>query len=186
MHILPTALPGCFQLVPNILRDTRGSFVKVFHEEVFRQHGLATAYAEEYYSVSRRGVLRGLHFQTPPMAHVKLVYCAQGAVLDAAVDLRAGSPTYGRHLLCELSADNGHMLYLAPGVAHGFYTLSEQALMVYKVTSTYSQPHDGGILWNSAGIAWPDAEPLLSVRDQHFTPLADFASPFTFEELRHD
>lgn len=178
MNIIPTAIGGCFQLVPNIVRDERGSFVKVFHEDVFRAHGLATDYAEEYYSVSRRGVLRGLHFQVPPMEHSKLVYCPQGAVLDAALDLRAGSPTYGRHVTLELSAANGHMLYLPKGVAHGFYTLSEQALMVYKVTSTYSQAHDGGVLWNSAGIAWPDQDPVLSARDRQFAPLAGFVSPF--------
>ncbi|MBB3117522.1 dTDP-4-dehydrorhamnose 3,5-epimerase [Pseudoduganella violacea] len=180
MIILPTKLEGCFQIIPNILRDERGHFVKTFHEELFREHGLETVFREEYYSASQRGVLRGLHFQTPPQDHTKLVYCVQGAVLDAAVDLRVGSPTYGQHLTMELSGENGHMLYLAPGVAHGFYTLSAQALMMYKVSTVYAPAHDSGILWNSAGIAWPGDNPVLSQRDQGFAALADFASPFVY------
>jgi dTDP-4-dehydrorhamnose 3,5-epimerase len=184
MQIIPTAIAGCYQIIPTILRDERGSFVKVFHEDIFHQHGLAVEYAEEYYSVSHGNVLRGLHFQTPPKEHAKLVYCVQGAVLDAALDLRRGSPSYGRHLTLELSAANGHMLYLPVGLAHGFYTLSEQATMVYKVGSTYSPQHDAGVLWNSAGIAWPTDQPLLSPRDRQFAALADFDSPFHFGEER--
>jgi dTDP-4-dehydrorhamnose 3,5-epimerase len=181
MNVLPTAFPGCFQLVPDIRRDERGSFVKVFHEDIFRQHGLRTDFAEEYYSVSRQRVLRGLHFQTPPREHAKLVYCVQGSVLDVAVDLRVGSPTYGQHIEYTLSDDNAHMLYLPAGVAHGFYTLSPQALMMYKVTSTYAPENDSGILWSSIGIDWPDADPILSERDRRFAALADFASPFSFQ-----
>ncbi|GGY28925.1 dTDP-4-dehydrorhamnose 3,5-epimerase [Pseudoduganella albidiflava] len=178
MDILPTSIPGCFELRPIVRRDERGSFTKVFHEDVFRDAGLRTDFAEEYYSISQQGVLRGLHFQVPPHDHAKLVYCPQGRVLDAALDLRRGSPTYGRHLALELSGEAGNMLYLPAGLAHGFYTLSEQALMVYKVTSTYAPAHDGGVLWNSAGIDWPDSAPLLSPRDRTFPTLADFDSPF--------
>ena len=181
MKFLSTALPGCYLLQPNILRDERGRFVKVFHQQTFREQGLATDFAEEYYSLSQRRVLRGLHFQTPPHDHAKLLYCVQGKVLDAAVDLRVGSPTYGQHIMIELDAEHGQALYLAPGVAHGFYKLSEQALMVYKVTSTYAPAHDTGILWNSAGIVWPDAAPILSARDRGFAPLAAFKSPFAWE-----
>lgn len=180
MKIVATALPGCFQIITDIRRDDRGSFVKVFHEDIFRQHGLATDYAEEYYSTSQRGVIRGLHFQTPPHDHAKLVYCAQGAVLDAALDLRRGSPTYGQHITLELSADNGHMLYLPAGLAHGFCSLSEQSLMTYKVTTTYAPNNDGGVLWNSAGIVWPVQEPVMSPRDRTFPTLAEFESPFVY------
>lgn len=181
MRILPTALAGCFLIAPEFRRDDRGYFVKTFHEEVFREHGLATEFREEYYSASQRGVVRGLHFQTPPHQHAKLVYCVRGAVFDAAVDLRAGSPTEGRHLSVELSADNGSMLYLAPGVAHGFCALTNDALMMYKVTSVYAPAHDAGILWNSAGIDWPVEAPRLSARDQQFPALAQFASPFVYD-----
>lgn len=182
MNFQPTTLPGCFLLQPKVLRDERGCFVKVFHQDVFREQGLATDFNEEYYSVSRRGVLRGLHFQTPPRQHAKLLYCVQGRVLDAVVDLRVGSPTYGRHMMIELDAERGQVLYLAAGVAHGFYTLSEQALMVYKVTTTYSPEHDTGILWNSASIAWPDPTPILSARDCGFAPLDGYLSPFVYAE----
>lgn len=182
MRIEPTALAGCFLIVPDIRHDERGYFVKTFHEEVFRTHGLATDFREDYFSLSRQGVLRGLHFQTPPHAHAKLVYCVRGTVFDAAVDLRAGSPTEGRHLTAELGAGNGHMLYLAPGVAHGFCALSDEALMMYKVTSVYAPAADAGILWNSAGIAWPVAEPQLSARDRAFPALAAFDSPFRYAE----
>lgn len=182
MQITPTVLPGCYLLQPDILRDERGSFVKVFHQDLFREHGLADDFAEEYYSVSRKGVLRGLHFQTPPRDHAKLLYCVQGRVLDAVVDLRRGSPSYGEHMMNELSAEQGQALYLAPGVAHGFYTLSEQALMIYKVTTVYAPKHDTGILWNSADIAWPDLAPVLSKRDLQFAPLATFDSPFVYQE----
>lgn len=180
MKLLLTAIAGCYQLVPNVFRDERGAFVKVFHEEVFREHGLRTDFAEEYYSVSRERVLRGLHFQTPPHEHAKLVYCPQGSVLDVAVDLRVGSPSYGQHIGVELSEANANMLYLPAGLAHGFYTTSTQATMVYKVTSVYAPAHDGGILWSSAGIDWPDADPILSERDRQFPALADFASPFRY------
>lgn len=184
MRIEPTAIPGCFQLVPDIRADERGSFVKTFREDLFREHGMATSFAEEYYSLSKRNVVRGLHFQLPPHDHAKLVYCVQGAVLDAALDLRRGSPTYGQHVTFELSAENGHMLYLPAGLAHGFCTLGEQAVMMYKVTSAYAPQHDSGIRWDSAGIAWPDdvqRAPLLSARDQGFATLAEFDSPFVYE-----
>lgn len=181
MDILATSLPGCFQVQPVVRADERGSFTKVFHEEIFRNAGLRTDFAEEYYSVSRRRVLRGLHFQLPPHDHAKLVYCTQGKVLDVALDLRRGSPTYGQHLTLELSQEQGNMLYLPAGFAHGFYTLSEQATMVYKVTSVYAPQHDGGVLWHSAGIAWPDMDPVLSQRDREFPALAAFDSPFRYE-----
>lgn len=185
MRILPTAIPGCFHVQPELRADERGSFVKTFREDLFRAHGMATSFAEEYYSLSKPGVVRGLHFQLPPHEHAKLVYCVQGAVLDAALDLRRGSPTYGRHLAFELSAANGHMLYLPAGLAHGFCTLGEPAVMMYKVTSAYAPQHDSGIRWDSAGIAWPEEvrrAPLLSARDQGFATLAEFDSPFAYRE----
>ncbi len=180
---LPSALPGCVELQPRVLSDARGRFVKTFHAAAFQQLGLCDQFAESYYSVSQRGVIRGLHFQTPPMAHTKLVYCVAGAVLDVVVDLRVGSPTYGQHALFELSAEQGNSVYIPAGMAHGFYTRSEQATLVYQVSTVYAPQHDAGILWNSAGIAWPeDATPILSERDQQFPTLAAFVSPFRYVE----
>lgn len=177
--VRPSKLAGCVELQPRVMDDARGRFVKVFHEEAFAQAGLATAFAEEYYSVSRQGVIRGLHFQLPPMDHVKMVYCVAGEVLDAVLDLRLGSPTYGEVALFSLSAEKANSIYIPKGMAHGFCALSPEAVMVYKVGSVYAPAHDAGILWSSAGIDWPVAQPILSERDTSFPALADFVSPFT-------
>jgi dTDP-4-dehydrorhamnose 3,5-epimerase len=175
MQIRETTIPGCFEITPHLFMDERGSFVKTFHHDVFQQHGLETEWREEYYSVSRKGVLRGMHFQTPPSDHAKLVYCTAGRVLDAVLDLRIGSPTYHRHLLIELDAETARMLYLPKGVAHAFYTLSESATMMYKVSTVYAPTCDTGILWNSAGIPWPDSHPVVSKRDSTLPALSDIA-----------
>jgi dTDP-4-dehydrorhamnose 3,5-epimerase len=175
MQIRETTIPGCFEITPNLFTDERGTFVKTFHHDTFLQHGLETEWREEYYSVSRKGVLRGMHFQIPPHDHAKLVYCTAGSVLDAVLDLRIGSPAYHRHELFDLNADTAHMLYLPKGVAHGFYTLSYSATMMYKVSTVYAPACDTGILWNSAGIPWPDSHPVVSQRDSALPALSDFA-----------
>jgi dTDP-4-dehydrorhamnose 3,5-epimerase len=181
MRVEQTSIPGCYQLFPQVREDNRGCFVKIFHKEVFATHGLVTEFAEEYYSVSHKGVLRGMHFQTPPHDHFKLVYCLAGKVLDVIVDLRVGSPTFGKHPNFELDAGLGNMLYIAPGIAHGFYALTDNAIMQYKVTTVYAPEHDGGIRWDSAGIDWPNSAPIVSDRDRGFPALAEFKSPFRFE-----
>jgi dTDP-4-dehydrorhamnose 3,5-epimerase len=155
--------------------------VKVFHEQAFAAQGLKTDFAEEYYSVSHKNVIRGLHFQLPPMDHVKMVYCVAGEVMDAVVDLRTGSPTYGQCALFELNAAKANSIYIPKGMAHGFCARSDQAIMVYKVSTIYSPAHDAGVLWNSVGIPWPTTEAILSERDQSFPPLDKFASPFRYE-----
>lgn len=177
-QVRPTHLPGCVELLPPHQEDPRGGFVKVFHRDAFAALGLETDFPEEYYSLSRRGVIRGLHFQVPPAEHAKLVFCTQGRVQDVAVDLRAGSPTYGQHAVVELSAQAANLLYIPPGLAHGFCVLSDWATLVYKVSSQYSPDHDAGILWNSAGIDWAVDEPVLSARDQAHPGLGDFLTPF--------
>lgn len=178
----PTAIPGCFEIQPRVFEDARGRFVKPYQRDAFARHGLQTAFAEEFYSRSRKGVVRGLHFQTPPEDHVKLVYCVQGRVFDAVVDLRVGSPAYGKACTFELDAERGNCLYIPRGLAHGFCALTDDATMVYMVSTAHAPQHDSGILWNSAGIDWPVAEPLLSERDAGFVPLSRFASPFRHEE----
>lgn len=180
MKIIPTSIDGCYEILPRIMEDTRGRFVKTYHRDLFTANGLATNFVEQYYSVSRKGVLRGLHFQVPPHDHAKLVYCLTGRVLDAIVDLRVGSATFGKFELVELEAKKANMLYIAAGMAHGFYALEDNTIMQYHVTSVYAPQFDAGIRWDSAGIQWPDMVPILSERDAKFVPLADFASPFTF------
>ena len=176
-----TPLNGCFELQPKVFDDARGRFVKVFHTQAFTSHGLECNFSEEYYSVSNKDVIRGLHFQTSPMDHVKLVYCVQGAVFDVVVDLRVGSPTYGQSITLELSSSKANSIYIPKGMAHGFCSLSDQTILVYKVSTVYAPTQDAGILWNSVGVAWPTKQAILSVRDQTFAPLDQFVSPFRYE-----
>lgn len=177
----PSKLEGCFELQPRVFEDARGKFIKIFHEQAFSAQGLETNFAEEYYSVSYKNVIRGMHFQLPPMDHVKMVYCVEGEVMDAVVDLRVGSPTYGQYALFELSAAKTNSIYIPKGMAHAFCVRSEQAIMVYKVSTVYSPAHDAGVLWKSVGIPWPTHELILSARDQSFPPFDKFVSPFRYE-----
>jgi len=179
-QFLHTAIPGCYELRPRVISDLRGTFVKTFHRDLFSEHRLNVDWPEEYYSVSRQNVLRGLHFQLPPHDHEKLVYCTAGEVLDVVVDLRIGSPTYHQYALFYLSAETARMVYIPRGLAHGFLTLSESATMMYKVASVYAQQYDSGIFGNSAGIDWPVTSPVVSERDAKLPTLAEFASPFIF------
>jgi dTDP-4-dehydrorhamnose 3,5-epimerase len=179
MFILKSsAIQDCFELQPKVLDDARGRFVKVFHETGFAELGLETNFVEEYYSVSHKNVVRGMHFQRPPMDHIKMVYCLKGEALDVVVDLRVGSPTYGQHAVFELSAVKANIIYIPKGMAHGFCALSENTVMVYKVSTVYSPEHDAGVLWDSLGIAWPTNEPIMSARDRSFPTFTQFESPF--------
>lgn len=175
-----TPIAGCHEIRPRLADDARGRFVKVFHRPAFEDLGLHADFVEDYYSVSRRGVLRGLHFQAPPADHAKLVYCPEGAVFDVVLDLRRGSPSYGRAQGFHLGAAHGNLLHLEPGLAHGFYVLSERAVMVYKTTAVHAPAQDGGVLWSSVDVDWPlvGGEPVVSARDQSFPALRDFSSPF--------
>jgi dTDP-4-dehydrorhamnose 3,5-epimerase len=177
-ELKPTAIHGCFEIVSHIRSDLRGRFVKTFRADWFESQQLRTDFVEQYYSVSSHRVLRGLHFQKPPAHHAKLVYCTQGAALDAVVDLRPRSATFGEHILQELSADSANMLYLPEGVAHGFYVLTKSATLAYSVTSAYAPECDGGIRWDSAGIQWPDTEPIVSDRDEQLPPFAAVSDVF--------
>lgn len=178
MELIPTLLEGCYQIHPFFAEDERGAFVKTFHEERFAELGLPTDWREEYYSSSRKGVIRGMHFQTPPHDHEKLVYCMQGRVLDVVVDLRRASPTYGYHVAVELDSTHGHGLMIPKGMAHGFLALTENVLMAYKVTTVYAPSHDTGIRWDSFGLNWGIDQPIVSTRDQAHPAFADFISPF--------
>ena len=179
-EMISACIPGVMELRSRIHEDLRGRFVKVFHQGAFHSMGVRAECAETFYSVSRRHVIRGLHFQIPPAAHSKLVYCVQGKIQDAVVDLRLGSPTYGQCTLTELSADAGNVLYVPQGIAHGFCTLSETAIVVYHVSGVYSPEHDCGVRWDSADIPWAVDCPIMSDRDSSFPTLAAFVSPFRY------
>jgi dTDP-4-dehydrorhamnose 3,5-epimerase/CDP-3, 6-dideoxy-D-glycero-D-glycero-4-hexulose-5-epimerase len=177
MKVLPTELDGVFVLKPNVFEDARGSFVKTYHEDLFASCGIKFAPEEEFFSVSRKNVLRGMHCQLPPAAHDKLVYCPAGKVLDVVLDLRSGAKR-GRFISRELSASNREMLFIPRGCAHGFLALEDDSMMVYQTSTVHSPAHDAGVLWNSFGFDWPIADPILSERDQKFPALRDFDSPF--------
>lgn len=179
MDLVSTILEGCYLVSPFIANDERGAFVKTFHREHFSALGLPTDWREEYYSRSRRGVIRGMHFQTPPYDHEKLVYCIQGRVLDVVVDLRKDAPSYGKYFAIELDAECGHGLIIPKGMAHGFLALTENVLMSYKVTSVYAPENDAGIRWDSFGIDWGVDQPIVSARDRTHPKLEDFESPFS-------
>lgn len=179
----PLAIPGCFEIRPRRLDDARGYFVKTFERVAFEEMGLPTAYAEEFRSVSHRGVVRGLHFQLPPHHHHKLVYSVHGSVQDVLVDLRVGSPMFGRSIDLRIDADAANMVFMPAGIAHGFCALSNEAVMVYKVGSAHVPSHDVGILWSSVEAPWAAREPLLSQRDRQHPPLDAFKSPFVFEPM---
>jgi len=177
-EIIETGLEGCLELIARRHEDARGRFVKTMHAEFFKQHNLNTAFVEQYYTISVRGTLRGLHFQTPPHDHDKLVICSDGEVFDVVVDLRRKSPTFGEHRVFNLSAAGANQIYIPAGLAHGFYTKSEQATLIYNVTSVHNGAHDAGIHHASAGIPWPAEDIIISERDANLPPLSAYDSPF--------
>lgn len=179
MELVPTDISGCFEIRPKVFNDVRGMFVKSFHEPTFRNFGLNTVWREQFWSSSARGVLRGLHFQVPPADHAKLVTCVSGAVLDVVVDLRKSSPTFGKHVRCELTSANGHLLYIPRGMAHGFLAKTEGAIMTYVVETVHDPACDRGLLWNSCDIDWPfDSAPIISARDASFPAFSREETPF--------
>ena len=178
MKKIETTIVGCFELQPKVFKDDRGRLVKTFHKDSFVTLNLATDFKEEYYSVSKKGVLRGLHFQIPPHDHVKCVSCLSGKIFDVVVDLRKESPTYKQHFSIELDSENGNMLYIPKGLAHGFYVQSEEAIFLNRTTTVYEPSCDTGIKWDSCGIKWPVSNPILSEKDKLMTTLNEFISPF--------
>lgn len=179
MRIKKTDIEGCFEVLPLDLQDHRGRFVKPYHQDEFKELGLDLTIREEYYSVSNKRVLRGLHFQLPPVATKKLVTCLDGTIIDAVVDLRKNSPTFRKYFTIELSAEKGNQLYIPEGLAHGFCTLSEEATVLYMCSTVYSPEHDTGIRWDSAGIPWPVTDPIVSEKDRHLISLEQFNTPFS-------
>lgn len=177
---IETEIPGVLELQPKIHRDVRGAFVKLFHKDFLDATGLETGIAEIYYSVSETNVVRGLHFQLPPHDHAKFVTCTAGAAFDAALDIRRGSPTFGRHHALTLSAAQANIIYVPRGVAHGFCVTEGPATLLYLTTTVHAPEHDAGIRWDSAGIDWPVTEPVVSDRDRNLPALQDFESPFRY------
>jgi dTDP-4-dehydrorhamnose 3,5-epimerase len=187
MQIESTHLPGVLVITPRVFQDPRGFFFESYNQGSFLAHGIDTVFVQDNHSRSVRGTLRGLHFQLPPAAQAKLVRVCRGLIWDVAVDIRAGSPTFGQWVGVELSADNFRQLYVPSGFAHGFCVLSDEAEVLYKSSYVYSPAHEQGIRWDDPeiGIVWPLGEPLLSGRDQRAASLADYlaGTPFTFSGI---
>jgi len=160
--------------------DLRGEFVKTYHAEQFQHAGLRFELREEFFSVSKKDVLRGMHFQTPPFEHQKCIYCTQGNILDVVLDLRKNEPTYGKCFSIELSALNRLMLWIPIGFAHGFLSLTEESCVIYKTDREHAPSNDMGIRWNSFGFDWQvDAHLLkLSARDLQLPPFDSLQFPF--------
>jgi dTDP-4-dehydrorhamnose 3,5-epimerase len=187
MLISETGLPGVTLIRPVRHRDARGFFAEIFREDIFADHGIGVRFVQENYSLSERAnVIRGLHFQIPPAAQAKLVRVVSGAILDVAVDLRWGSPHYGRSIAIVLTALTEDQLYIPEGFAHGFRTLEPNTGVQYRVNRYYSSEHDRGVLWNDPqlGIDWQleGAEPLLSERDQRHPVLGELPRFFSYQQ----
>jgi dTDP-4-dehydrorhamnose 3,5-epimerase len=181
MRLLRTELPGCFEIEIDTFTDHRGRFAKNFQREKFQELGLEFAAAEEYFTFSLGRVLRGLHFQVPPRAHDKIVTCVSGRVLDILLDIRVGSPSYGRCHRTVLDGNSMRSLFVAAGVAHGFYSFEGGATMFYATSTSYAPEFDRGVHWRSVANEWPDATPIVSERDEAFPVATDFESPFRFQ-----
>jgi len=173
------------RLVPRRHGDDRGWFTEVHSVPAFEKLAITCTFVQDNHSLSVPAfTLRGLHFQTPPRGQDKLVRCIRGRIFDVAVDVRKGSPTYGQWVGAELSAENGHQLFIPIGFAHGFVTLAPDCEVTYKCSDTYAPANDSGIRWDSAGIDWPIPKgtiPELSAKDKLQPSLAEFDSPFVYD-----
>ncbi len=178
MNFSRTKFDGLLCLEPKIHADDRGSFVKTFHDGLFRDFGLTFSIKEEFFSTSGKDVLRGMHFQLPPANHAKLVYCIKGAVLDVVMDIRRSSSTYGQVYAEELSEGRRNAVFIPSGFAHGFLTLTSESVMIYKTDAVYAPQYDAGIRWDSFGFPWGVTAPILSERDAHLPLWKGFTSPF--------
>lgn len=184
MQIDTTALPDVLILTPRRFGDARGWFMESWNARRMAEAGLDLPWVQDNHSFSAaKGTLRGLHFQSPPRAQDKLVRCTRGAILDVAVDIRAGAPTYGKWVAVELSADNGRQLFVPKGFLHGFVTLMDDTEVQYKCTDLYAPENDGAVRWDdpALGIDWGVTAPVLSDKDARAPLLADIGTPFRWE-----
>lgn len=184
MNVIPTAIPGVVILEPRIFGDDRGYFFESFSARSFEEQVTGTKFVQDNESASVYGVVRGLHYQRMPHCQSKLVRVVSGRVLDVAVDIRRGSPTYGQHVAVELSSSNHRQLFIPRGFAHGFAVLSERAVFQYKCDAYYAPECEGGIAWNdpALGICWqlPDEAVILSEKDRVRPTLAEAPADFDY------
>lgn len=186
MNIIKTEIEGLVIVEPRIFRDDRGYFYESFSQREFEENVCRTTFVQDNQSMSSYGVVRGLHFQKPPFCQSKLVRCIKGAVLDVAVDIRKGSPTFGKYVAVELTEDNHRQFFVPRGFAHGFAVLSEVAVFQYKCDNYYNKESEGAIAWNDEQIAvdWrlPSEKVILSEKDKLSKPLAEAEYLFDYNE----
>ncbi len=173
-----TEIEGCFVFKSSLFKDKRGSFSKIYSSEIFMSLGLEIPVAEVFFSNSHKNVIRGMHFQSPPHDHAKIVSCVAGRVLDVVLDLRKSSSSYGKAMGTELTALNEMTLFIPKGCAHGFYSYEDNSIICYIVETNHHKDSDKGILWNSFGFQWPQEQVILSERDLEFPTLKNFVNPF--------
>lgn len=186
MPLTPTTFPGLIVIEPVVFEDSRGYFFEAFNERLFAENNINIVYVQDNQSRSAYGVIRGLHFQTPPFAQTKLVRVLKGTILDTVVDLRVGSPTYGESFSIELSAENRKQLFIPKGFAHGFAVTSETAEVLYKCDCHYNKESERGILYNdpALGIDWtiPANKTVVSDKDKLLLLFSQYAGEFTFNQ----
>lgn len=176
MQIINTDLHGVLIIEPRVFGDQRGFFMETWNQAAYAAAGISAVFVQDNLSLSKKGILRGLHFQKPN-TQGKLVYALQGEVFDVIVDIRFGSPTFGRSINVMLTADNKRQVYIPPGFAHGFCVTSDTALFAYKCTDKYNPQAEASVLWNDPdlNIPWPISNPELSAKDKQGVRLADFS-----------
>lgn len=184
MNVTKADIEGLLVVEPDIFRDDRGYFLESYNSDRYREAGIPDVFVQDNVSVSKKGVIRGLHYQTPPFAQGKLVSVLRGRVLDVVVDIRTGSSTFGRYVAVELSAENHRQFWIPAGFAHGFIALEDDTIFTYKVTNVYDKESDRGVRWNdpALGIAWPtEVPPIVSEKDTKLPLLKDIAQEFVWE-----
>jgi dTDP-4-dehydrorhamnose 3,5-epimerase len=179
MKLVETGFNDLRIIQPFVFKDERGGFVKTIHDEFFAENGLDYNFRESFYSISNKGVIRGMHFQNPPYQHNKLVYVLHGSIMDVVLDLRKSSPTYGKTFSRVLSAENREIIYIGAGFAHGFLSLEPNSIVEYHTSTSLAKAYEGGILWNSFDFDWAVENPVISDRDRSFLSFKNFDSPFT-------
>ncbi|WDF79145.1 dTDP-4-dehydrorhamnose 3,5-epimerase family protein [Mucilaginibacter sp. KACC 22773] len=178
MELERTFIGGLFIVNLNLFKDNRGAFTKIFNEDFFVENALTTDFKENYFSVSHKNVIRGMHFQTPPAEHTKVVYVNQGRILDVVLDIRTGSPTFGKFYQTEISSEAPKLVYIPVGCAHGFLSLEDNTIVSYLQTSVYNQTCDKGIKWDTFGMDWGVTSPIISQRDNLFPDAGSYKDIF--------
>lgn len=174
MKFIKTELEGVYIIENKIFEDERGKFFKTFNKNIFLENGIDIEFRESYYSLSKKDVIRGMHFQIPPKDHEKLVYVAKGKVLDVILDLRKNSKSFGKTISIELTSENGRLVFIPKGLAHGFKALEDDTMMVYNVSTEYENECDFGVSWNSFNFEWEVKNPIISERDKKFESFTEF------------